>query len=55
MIPGAKKGFIGKLFILVGSGSGDMAYSLCPHCHSEAYTFGRVCHHCCRDLPPLVG
>ena len=54
-IPGEKKGFFGKLFILVGNGSGDVAYSLCPYCHSEAHTFGRVCHLCCRDLPPLVG
>jgi hypothetical protein len=56
-IPGAKKGFFGKLLIFVGGGgaSGDVAFSLCPHCQSETHTFASVCHRCCRDLPPLVG
>ena len=55
VIPGEKKGFFGKLMLLVGSGGGDVAYSLCLYCQSEAHTEADVCHHCCRDLPPLVG
>lgn len=54
-IPGAKKGFWGKLLLVVGGGGGDVAYSVCLFCHSETHTFAPACHRCCRDLPPLVG
>ena len=54
-IPGVKKGFRGKLLLVVGGGSGDVAYSLWPHCQSETHTEANVCHRCCRDLTPLVG
>lgn len=54
-IPGEKKGFWGRLILVVGGGSGDVAYSLCPHCQSETHTEADVCHRCCRNLPPLVG
>ena len=55
VIPGVKKGFFGKLLLVVGGGSGDVAYSLCPHRQSETHTEASVCYRCCRDLPPLVG
>ena len=42
VIPGVKKGFFGKLLLVVGGGSGET--------HTEA----NVCYRCRRDLPPLV-
>jgi len=54
--PGKRKSFLGKLANIVFY-AGDLQgapQSICPSCYSSTPTLAKVCHQCCRTLPPLV-